>query len=284
MRNITLLLLTCAWIFSCNRYTNPSHIENDFGKFKIKSDLLLLHYDCKTDVDDLHSIAAFASLIRIPKFSTLKYHAVAGSYGIQEGRYVPPNELFEKAFNHKWSDAHSDFEKALDEVFEKVLEVLEKNQGDIWIAEAGQSDFSSHLITKIKERKSDLNTKQRIHIVQHSNWNEEMTKKENLDYVKLNSDYHKIADGNSAQNGTPCYNSKDKLDWRVYLKDNEFKKLWILATTLADKYNGKEGRYNNTCINSGGLDFSDFCEVQWIFNIKNIDSCADYLKFIQDNN
>ena len=33
-----------------------------------------------------------------PRFSNVKYHAVAGAYGIQEGLYVPPNDLFKIAF------------------------------------------------------------------------------------------------------------------------------------------------------------------------------------------
>nr|WP_298999402.1 hypothetical protein [uncultured Allomuricauda sp.] len=283
MKRARILLITVVTILSCNRYTKPLNDEGEFGRFKIQSDLLLLHYDCKTDVDDLHSIAAFASLVRIPQFSKVNYHAVAGSYGVQEGEYVPPNILFKEAFDNKWSDAHSNFEKALDEVFTKSLETLEKKEGDIWIAEAGQSDFSSHLIAKIKEQKINLDTKERIHIVQHSNWNEETTKKENLDYVKLNGDYHKIPDGNSANNGTPCFNSKVALNWKMIVKDDELRKLWSLATSLANKYNGKDGRYNNESIKSGGLDFSDFSEVQWIFNIENIDSCSEYLNFIQAN-
>ncbi len=272
-----------SFILGCNRYLKTTNQNGAIGKFNINTDLLLVHYDCKTDVDDLHAIAAFASLIRLPQFSKLNYHAVAGSYGIQEGKYVPPNSLFEIAFNDKWSDAHGNFNKALNEVFSKAINVLEKTEGHIWISEAGQSDFSSHLVAKIKADLPTIDTRQRIHIVQHSNWNEEMTKKENLDYVKLNSDYHKISDGNFA-NETPCYNSRIPIDWRGILKrDDELIKLWNLATSLANKYNGFESRYNNESINAGGLDFSDFCEVQWIFNVQNVENCTDFLKYIQSN-
>ena len=75
-------------------------------RFSLEKDLLLAHYDCKTDVDDLHSIAALATLLTHEPYAQLQYHAVADTYGIQEGLYVPPNELFHLAFGHHWSDAH----------------------------------------------------------------------------------------------------------------------------------------------------------------------------------
>src|SRR6056297_395451 len=68
------------------------------GSFNIEKDLLLVQFDCKTDVDDLHTVAATVTLLSDPKFSNIHYHAVAGTYGIQEGPYVPPNKLFQLAF------------------------------------------------------------------------------------------------------------------------------------------------------------------------------------------
>jgi hypothetical protein len=49
------------------------------GEFNLKKDLLLAQYDCKTDVDDLHSVAAFATILANPEFSGINYHAVAGT-------------------------------------------------------------------------------------------------------------------------------------------------------------------------------------------------------------
>ncbi|MCL5130031.1 MULTISPECIES: hypothetical protein [unclassified Algibacter] len=46
--------------------------------------------------------------------------------------------------------------------------------------------------------------------------------------------------------------------------------VWQLATDLSNKYNGKDGRYNNKAISVGGLDFSYFSEVCWILGIQNI--------------
>ncbi len=114
-------------------------VEKSFlkvGIFDIEKDLLLAQFDCKTDVDDLHSIAAFVTLISDFKFQKIHYHAVAGTYGIQEGLYVPPNNLFQLAFGKNWTDANANFKDAIEKV-KVIIKVTLSNQGDIWIAVAG---------------------------------------------------------------------------------------------------------------------------------------------------
>ena len=118
------------------------------GRFDPSKDLLLAQFDCKTDVDDLHTAAAFKSLLSQTQYSDIKYHAVAGTYGEQEGLYVPPNSLFELAFGSNWTDAHANFDRAVIKVKNLASQTLDKG-GNIWIAEAGQSDFSAALVKKI---------------------------------------------------------------------------------------------------------------------------------------
>ncbi|HKL37963.1 MAG TPA: hypothetical protein VJ876_03650, partial [Bacteroidales bacterium] len=232
-------------------------------------DLLLVQYDCKTDVDDLHSIAAFATLMADPEFSSVKHHAVAGAYGIQEGPYVPPNDLFQLVFENNWSDAHNHFQSAVEEVTSLVKNTL-SDQGDIWIADAGQSDFSANVVQAVQADLPDIKTSHRIHVVQHSDWNEEVTSPESLRFVKQHTDYHKIPDGNVVGNGTPGFRSPDYTNWKAELTDLELTKIWQLAVDIANKYNGKEGRYLNEAISEGGLDFSDTAEVCWILEIQDI--------------
>ena len=55
-----------------------------------------------------------------------------------------------------------------------VVDTLNRG-GDIWIAEAGQSDFSADTLRQVSLKLPNINTKERIHIVQHSDWNEEST-------------------------------------------------------------------------------------------------------------
>jgi hypothetical protein len=270
----TLVLLSIAFI-SLSFRTNDLQKTADKSRFNIEKDLLLAQFDCKTDVDDIHSAAALVTLLSNSNFSKLKYHVVAGSYGVQEGLYVPPNDLFQLAFGNKWSDAHKNFESAINQV-KVIAEATLTNGGDVWIAEGGQSDFSAGLIRAIQSDLPNVKTSQRIHLVQHSDWNEKVTSAESLKFVKQNSDYNKIADGNVVGNGTPGFRSPDYKDWQKKIKNPRLIDIWKLATEIGHKYNGKEGRYNNEAVSSGGLDFSDLSETCWILGVENIKDTEEF--------
>jgi len=268
MKSKTLIIIVLVTIFmSFNNIVDKRNSQA--GRFNIKEDLLLVQFDCKTDVDDLHTVAAFATLLSDSIFSTIKYHAVAGAYGIQEGLYVPPNDLFQLAFGDNWTDAHNNVIPAVEKVKEIVKTTL-NSKGDIWIAEAGQSDFSAKTIKAIQNDLPEINTTRRIHLVQHSDWNEKSTSPESLKFVKENSDYHKIPDGNAVGNGTPGFRDPGYTKWKDKVKNRKLNEIWQFAIDLSNKYNGKEGRYNNEAISEGGLDFSDLSEVCWILGVQDI--------------
>lgn len=269
MKSKTFIILVLVTIFMSFKNNNEDKSNSQAGGFNIKEDLLLVQFDCKTDVDDLHTVAAFATLLSDSVFSTIKYHAVAGTYGIQGGLYVPPNDLFQLAFGDNWTDAHNNVILAVEKVKEIVKMTL-KNQGNIWIAEAGQSDFSAELIKAIQKDIPEINTTQCIHLVQHSDWNEKSTSPESLKFVKENSDYHKILDGNAVGNGTPGFRDPGYTNWEDKIKNPKLNEIWQFAIDLSNKYNGKEGRYNNEAISAGGLDFSDLSEVCWILGVQDI--------------
>ncbi len=250
-------------------------------RFDSSRDLLLAQFDCKTDVDDLHTVAALATILRHPKYQNINYHAVAGAYGIQEGFYVPPNELFQLAFGARWSDAHNQGNMAMQEVLTLVEKAIEQG-GNIWVAEAGQSDFSARWIRALLALRPELNTKQRIHIVQHSDWNEEVTASENLEFVKKVTDYRKIPDGNVVGNGTPGFRSDEIIDWRKYIEDTKLIAIWETALRIGNQYNGKEGRYLNTSIANGGLDFSDLSETCYLLHLDTIKDANAFFAFFTD--
>ena len=268
---LIILASVCASLTSCT--FNKTHAQ--LGEFDIKKDLLLANFDCKTDVDDLHTIAGFMTLLSDANFSGVKYHAVAGTYGMQEGLYVPPNDLFQLAFGKNWTDAHNNSKAAVLKVQELVKKIL-NDKGDIWIAEAGQSDFTAGLIAAIQTDLPEIKTSKRIHVIQHSDWNEKETTPARLDFVKNNSDYKKIADGNAVGNGTPGFNDAAYTTWDKKVKNPKLKEIWKLATDLSDKYNGKDGRYKNAAIAAGGLDFSDLSEVCWILGIQDIQDTTQF--------
>lgn len=263
------VLLIAISIMLINFKSNATNkVYSSVGNFNIEMDLLLVQFDCKTDVDDLHTAAALATLMSNANYSKIHYHAVAGTYGIQEGLYVPPNDLFQLAFGDNWTDANENLKNAIEEIKLLAKETLER-QGDIWIAEAGQSNFTAGLIKAIQVDLPEINISQRIHVVQHSGWNEKVTSLEALEFVKNSSDYQKIADGNAVGNGTPGFRSPQYNNWRTKFTNVKLIEIWQLATELANKYNGEEGRYKNEAILAGGLDFSDLSEVCWILGMQN---------------
>jgi len=269
MKSKTLIFIAIAIVFMSSTINAIDKDSLKAENFDIGKDLLLVHYDCKTDVDDLQSVAALAMLMSDGKYSKINYHAVAGAYGIQEGLYVPPNDLFELAFGDNWTDAHENLKAAVKRV-KMIAEATLEDQGDIWIAEAGQSDFSAKLIKAIQADLPDMNISQRIHVVQHSDWNEEVTSHESLQFVKNNSDYQKIPDGNIVGNGTPGFRSPEYTKWKDKIGNPKLIEIWQMAIDLSNRYNGKDGRYNNEAISAGGLDFSDLSEVCWILEIQDI--------------
>lgn len=268
-RILPLLLVILALLSPC------LGAQEHLGRFNLRHDLLLTHFDSKTDVDDIHSIAATATLLNDPRFAGVDYHAVAGAYGIQEGLYVPANKLFELAFDGRWSDAHTDFSNALAEVSRKAAATLDHG-GTIWIAEAGQSDFSAALVRRIQGDMPDLNVKERIHIVQHADWNEEVTTPDDLAFLKKTITYHKIPDGNTTGNGTPDFRSDEPVTWKEYVDDAQLIKIWETAIDIANTYNGVDGRYLNESIQKGGLDFSDVAESVWIFGFEDMVDANDF--------
>lgn len=268
------LIITLIFFTSCS---NNQSSQKLIGDFNVEKDLLLANFDLKTDVDDIHSIAGVSTMLSHPKLAGVNYHAVAGTYGIQEGLYVPANELFYIAFGINWSDAHSDFDNALKKVTTLVTKTL-ANDGKVWIAEAGQSDFTAALLQTIKIKFPLLNTLNRIVVVQHSDWNESSTDHENLNFVKQNCSYNKIPDGNEIGNGSPGLKTVDNINISNYIKDPKLLAIWKTALDIADNYNGKENRYNNSAIANGGLDFSDVSETCWIFGYNHLKDVEMFFK------
>ncbi|RNC90019.1 MAG: hypothetical protein ED555_11320 [Allomuricauda sp.] len=250
-------------------------------QFNTEKDLLLAQFDCKTDVDDLHTVAALATLMRTEAYQDIAYFAVAGAYGVQEGLYVPPNALFELAFPNRWADAHHHQKDAINTVLKKVLAILDTG-GAVWVAEAGQSDFSARWIAALAKLKPNVNLKERIHVVQHSNWNEEVTDQKLLAYVKATVNYHKIPDGNAVGNGTPGFRSDAPIAWEDYLAGDASRlAIWQKAVALGNQYNGKEGRYLNASIAAGGLDFSDLSETCYILDLSHLKDANAFFNLVK---
>ena len=275
---LTLMISTCLSSWAFQEDPEPDRL----GRFDRDKDLYLAHFDLKTDVDDVHSVAGIATMLADPRFSKIRYHAVAGAYGIQEGLYVPAEALFDLAFGDQWSDAHADFGKALDEVLSLSIATLNEG-GSIWIADAGQSDFSAALIRRVQEQVAESVAKERIHVVQHADWNEEVTTAEDLAFVKEFASYHKIPDGNAPGNGSPGFRSGKAANLQEHVSDFRLAEIWRMAVEVANQYNGADGRYLNEAILDGGFDFSDVAETTWIFGFSDLVDANDFFEEFSGN-
>lgn len=261
----TLISFICA---AESHATRPS--------FDIEKDLLLFHYDFKTDVDDVHTVAAVDLILRAEQYQNLNYHAVTGTYGVQAGAYVPANDLMTMVFGQNWSDAHMQRAASIVQVANKMVKTV-ANGGSVWIAEAGQSDFTQEVMVYLVKAGKPLN-KQQIILVQHSEWNENETSQAALAYVKENTLYFKIPDGNAVDNGSAGYNASAYSAKQLENKQLKTAKVWAKANEISTKYNGVNGRYDNKAISSGGVDFSDLSETVWILDIQNVDDPTQYFQ------
>lgn len=242
--------------------------------FNIENDLLLLNFDLKTDVDDVHTIAALDLILKSNEFKNLNYYAISGTYGMQSGGYVPANDLFDLVFKHNWTDAHNYRQTSINKTIKKINKTLSLG-GNIWMAEAGQSDFTQEILEALNEYNISF-TKDQIIVVQHADWNEQETSVDALNYVKEKTTYIRITDGNKMNNGTPGFKDQAYSTKTLENKNLLSSKTWILANEISSKYNGINGRYDNKAISGGGADFSDLVEITYILNIKNTPDVSSF--------
>ncbi|WP_405295500.1 hypothetical protein [Algibacter sp. Ld11] len=268
-----LLLIT---IFIVN-ITFADSIERPV--FNKKKDILIAQFDSKPDPDDIHAQAALGSMLLHKDLKGVKYYAVAGAIGVQKGKYIDSQNLFNMAFGKKWTDAHKDWQGSVKNILNKVLPVLQKG-GKVWVQEAGQSNITADWIAEALKVISAETVKSNVIVVQHSNWNEKQTDGVDLAYVKEKSNYFALDDGNAPMDGkrgergphsTPEYRAKD-IKWMELAKLSENKKarkLWIEADRVITEMFPKGFPEEWSFIHFNGVDYSDCVENWWIFNIGN---------------
>ena len=170
-------------------------------------DLISLHYDHAPDRDDGQSAAADRTLLQSvysKKWINSHVVAVSGAYGRNAGSF---NRGSDAVMNAVWNDsigwiaAHGNREGAVAALTDRWAKTL-RNGGDVWVKEGGQSDVTAAVIQQIKARLPKVDTRSRIHVVQHGQWNENQTTPSALAYVRAESNYIRIANANSYLKGS----------------------------------------------------------------------------------
>lgn len=180
---------------------NAPPAEATEPQFDAKLDLISLHYDHAPDQDDGHSAAADrAVLLALHDAEWVKQHtlAVSGTYGRNKKSFNKKSDAVMDASFHDlggWVPADADWDKAVERLVERWSATLSAG-GDVWVKEGGQSDITADILRAIKQRLPEVDTTRRIHVVQHSRWNEDQTTPEDLRYTRDQSHYIRIRDAN----------------------------------------------------------------------------------------
>ncbi|MEM6885996.1 MAG: hypothetical protein AAF571_13290, partial [Verrucomicrobiota bacterium] len=264
----------------------------NFDKTK---DLFLAQFDSKPDPDDIHSIAAVGSMLAHPDLHNVDFYAVQGTVGRQGGQFIPAPALMTMAFgqqNVRWTQAGNgqtnttpgtaNWNASVDRVRVKAKAALDRG-GKIYIMEAGNSDFSHDWIQELVNQTSytTTDTQQRIIVVQHQiAFNEAQTTPAKLAWVKANTDYRNIGDGNGAGNGTPDYQQNvpngsfnDTFSSAAEATGNpntHARDMWreaesAIVAVLPRTPTNQIPTYSS--IRGRGVDFSDAVEAWYIFNL-----------------
>jgi len=173
--------------------------------FDPRVDLVSLHYDHAPDRDDGQSAAADRTLLQcLYGFAWLSRHAIAvsGACGENAALFDPGSDaVMDEVWNAcgGWLAGHDDPEGVRAELTRRWLAVLDTG-GHVWVKEGGQSDLTADVVERIRARRPALETRDRIHVVQHSRWNEDQTTDAALATVRAHTAYLAIRDANAYLN------------------------------------------------------------------------------------
>jgi hypothetical protein len=241
----SLLLASC---------TSSRPADSPGKEFDPATDLLSLHYDHAPDRDDGHSAAADRTILE-SEFGVEWLHrhvvAVSGAYGRNAGQFVDASDaVMDAAWNDAggWLDGHEDppgTRSALATTWQRTLTA----GGDVWVKEGGQSDITADVVRRVSDALPDVDTRMRIHVVQHSDWNENQSSPDALAFVRDHTDYIRISDANAFLNAE----GGDNEFVTAAVQNERFGAVWRAAFDYYDP--------------SIRLDFSDTGELMYILSL-----------------
>ena len=220
------------------------------GSFNRNTDLVALHFDHAPDPDDGHAAAAGYIVTRELGLDVI---VVGGAYGVwNASRYLSESEgLMNAIWGGQWLDAHNNRSSAVVVATSRWAGTLASG-GDVWIAEGGQSDFTAAVVRSIQQQFPEFQTRSRIHLIQHSQWNEDHANASDLSFVKANTNYVRIEDGNNP-NSTADFRSETPDSFVNTARSTRYAGVWNSAFAYLSPYEK--------------LDFSDSVELMHILGI-----------------
>ena len=246
--------------------------------FNRATDLIVLHFDFGRDPDDGH--AAVADRVLLDQFAIQNFWVVSGTNSRWQNNFIDASDtLMDSLFGQGgWQKANilndTTWMQAMAASAQRWSETL-SNGGDLWIAEGGPADFTSAVLRSIESTVRSCSWEDRIHVIQHSATNETNTgrllndqRTDDLDYVRANTDYRKIDDGN-APNGTADLHANNA----TTAQNSTFIDLALSGASRVEWQAGFQflgpGTDSNAPVgNSGGkLDFSDTVELLYILGV-----------------
>jgi len=226
-------------------------------EFDPNRDLISLHYDHAPDKDDGQSAAADRTILQtLFGAEWIKRHvvAVSGAYGKNKKTFNRRSDhVMDVVFNDVggWLAAHDQPDKAVATLVDRWGKTLAAG-GDVWVKEGGQSDITAKVVRRLHRKMPDIDTTRRIHVIQHSKWNEKQTHEDALAFTRKNTAYVKIPDANRYLN---VKGGDDKFE-RAAVSHPVFGPSWRAAF----KYYSPRVR----------LDFSDTGELMYILGLGEI--------------
>jgi CubicO group peptidase (beta-lactamase class C family) len=197
------LLSVAFW--GCGWPSPRTPLPEGADTFDATTDLISLHYDHAPDRDDGHSAAADRTLLEVLFGACwLERHAVAvsGTHGWLGFTFRTESDaVMEAAWGDRggWIGAHRDRERAAADLAARWRRALEAG-GDVWVKEGGSSDLTADVVRRIRVELPGVDTKQRIHVVQHGDFNEWLTWLRALRYTRKETDYRRIRNANAYLN------------------------------------------------------------------------------------
>lgn len=223
-------------------------------------DLLSLHYDNAPDKDDGHALVAGRALV--DNFG-VRAMAVNGTYGVlRRGDF---NTESQRVFDLTWPNGLDAFNDRIGSVATAVRLWSETitNGGTVYVAEGGPSDFTAEVL-----RELPVSQRSSVTVVQHSDWNENNTDNDNLNFVRDVTNYIRIDDGNQSNNGTADLETRGNPDDFI---DAAFSSLWAVQWQAAFDYLDPDAK----------LDFSDTVEVLYILDVP-LSRVSDWVDFADE--